>query len=356
MSDYDVKNRMTMNQLARELNISRTTLYNIMHQKGSFSIETQERVYQALKDYNFTVNRNARNLAKNQKYKIAFVGFYSTRFEYFFNEIEAGVKRAAEDFADDGLQVIRAYSDREEPQKQLEDLKKLEEEGIENFVIFCYHYQVIYPYIQEMLKRGKNVILFSRRIPELNPICSVGCNDYLSGELMAELMEKMSPEGSRVQLLISEHNHQDTLVVGERLAGFNQAIKKLKKKLTILDYAWTSPIPIEEEQEIRQILECRKPDVIIDFVCNLACVSEYLKEKNQENIILLGYDVYPDIVPYIKDSTIDAVIYQDLPAQSYKAIQLMFEQMCYGKKLEDENYYLPLNVVFASNCEYFDKI
>lgn len=356
MNDYDVKNRMTMNQLARKLNISRTTLYNIMHQKGSFSVETQERVYQALEDYNFTVNRNARNLAKNQKYKIAFVGFYSTRFVYFFDEIKAGIERAEAEFADDGLQVIQAYSDRENPQKQIEDLKKLEEEGIENFVIFCYHYKFIYPHIREMQERGRNIILFSRRIPNLHPICSVGCNDYLSGKLMAELMGKLAKEGSRVQLLISEHNHQDTLVVGERLAGFNQALKKIKKKFLILDNAWTSPIPSDEEREIRQVLDERKPDVIIDFVCNLECVSKYLKETNQENTILLGYDVYPDIVPYIKDSTIDAVIYQDLPAQSYKAIQLLFELACYGKKPEDKNYYLPLNVVFAMNCEYFEKL
>ena len=44
----NMKNRMTMNQLAKELKLSRTTLYNIMHQKGSFSEETRERVFRAL--------------------------------------------------------------------------------------------------------------------------------------------------------------------------------------------------------------------------------------------------------------------------------------------------------------------
>lgn len=81
------KNRMTMNQLAKELKISRMTLYNIMHQKGSYSEETEERVQQALEEYNFRVNNNARNLAKNQEYKIAFVGFYSTRFGYFLMKL-----------------------------------------------------------------------------------------------------------------------------------------------------------------------------------------------------------------------------------------------------------------------------
>lgn len=356
MSDHSGKNRMTMNELARELHLSRTTLYNIMHQKGSFSEETKQRVFQALEEYNFRTNKNARNLAKNQEYKIAFVGFYSTRFGYFFDEIEAGLARAVEDFEDDGLQIIRDYSDREEPAKQIEGLKRLEREGIENFIIFCYHYEYIYPYIKSMLERGKNVVLFSRRIPDLDAICSVGCNDYLSGRLMVELMEKLSPAGSRVQLLISEHNHQDSLVVGERLTGFQEALKGIGKKFEILENAWTSPVPKDEKKEIRKVLSERKPDVIIDFVCNLGCVAEYLKEAGKEDTILLGYDVYPEIVPYIKDSTIDAVIYQDLPAQIYKAVELLFDYVCYGIRPEKENYYLPLNVVFATNCEYFENL
>ncbi len=354
MSSTNLKKRMTMNQLAQELNISRTTLYNIMHGKGAFSAETKERVFQALEERNFRMNKNARNLAKNQEYKIAFVGFYSTRFGYFFDEIEAGIDRAVQDFEDDGLQIVRAYSDREKPEKQIEDLKRLEEIGIENFIIFSYHYENIYPYIKDMLTRGKKVILFSRRIPNIKATCTVGCNDYLSGKLMGELLEKLSPAQSRVQLLISEHNHQDKLVVGERLEGFKEALKSVKKELEILDYAWISPVPEDERNEIRTILKERKPDVIVDFVCNLGCVAEYLKESGNEKTIVLGYDVYPEIVPYIKDSTIDAVIYQDLASQSYKAIELMFDYMCYGVRPKRENYYLSLNVVFATNCEYFE--
>lgn len=347
--------RMTMNQLAKELNVSRTTLYNIMHQKGSFSVQTQERVFRAMEKYNFKTNNNARNLAKNREYKIAFVGFYSTRFEYFFNEIELGIEHAVSEYQDDGLQIIRRYSDREIPEKQIQDLKELEEAGVDNFIIFCYHYEYVYPQIQDMIDRGKHVILFSRRIPDVTPMCSVGCNDYLSGQLMMELLYKLAPENSRVQLLISEHNHQDKLVVGERLAGFYDAMNGSKKKFRMLENAWTSPVPEDEKAHIREVLDREKPDVVIDFVCNLAFVAEYLKESGRADTILLGYDVYPEVVPYIKDYTIDATIYQDLASQSFRAVQLLFEFVCYGKRMRQDNYYLPLDVVFASNCEYFES-
>lgn len=348
------KNRMTMNQLAKELKISRMTLYNIMHQKGSYSEETEERVQQALEEYNFRVNNNARNLAKNQEYKIAFVGFYSTRFGYFFDKIDSGIEDAIAEYEDDGLKIIKKYSDREDPMQQVRDLQELSEAGIKNYIIFCYHYEYIEEQIQNMIQEGKNVILFSRRVPGIEAMCSVGCNDFLSGKLMAELLEKMAPEGSSVQLLISEHNHQDKLVVGERLAGFYQAMKNSKKEFCLLENAWTSPIPEEEKEQICKVIEREKPDVILDFVCNLECVAEYLKKTGREDTILIGYDVYPEIVSHIKDSTIDAVIYQNLASQSYKAIQLLFDYVCYGKKPKRENYYLPLNVVFANNCEYFE--
>ena len=349
----NMKNRMTMNQLAKELKLSRTTLYNIMHQKGSFSEETRERVFRALEEYNFRANNNARNLAKHKEYKIAFVGFYSMRFEYFFKEIDEGIEKAVADYEDDGLQMIKKYSDREDPRQQINDLKELEEQGIENFIIFCYHYEYVYPQIKDMIERGRNIILFSRRIPNVRPMCSVGCNDYLSGKLMMELLSKVAPAGSKVQLLISEHNHQDKLVVGERLAGFYDMAAKSKKRFRMLENAWTSPVPEEEKREICAIVKERQPDVIVDFVCNLACVAAYLEENKEQDRILLGYDIYPEIVPYIKSSTIDAVIYQDLSQQSYRAVQLMVEYVCYGSRPRPNDDYLPLNVVFASNCEYF---
>lgn len=353
--DDNGKKKMTLNDLAAELHVSRTTLYNIMHQKGSFSEETKERVYKALEAYDFRLNNHARNLAKRKEYKIAFIGFYSTRFGYFFDEIQAGIKKAVEEYEDDGLQIFTAYSDREEPEKQIEDLQRLEEAGIENFIIFSYHYEEIYLHIEKLIKKGRNVILFSRRIPGICPMCSVGCNDYLSGQLMAELLLKCAGKKSRVQLLVSEHNHRDKLVVGERLKGFWDAIKHNPKQFQFLNPAWTSPVPEDEKSEIRKVLSEQKPDVILDFVCNLQVAAEYLKEHGKGETLLLGYDVYPEIVPYIKDSTIDAVIYQDLPEQSYKAIELMFDYICYGKHPKQEDYYLPLNVVFASNCEYFEK-
>lgn len=350
------KKRMTLNELAQELCVSRTTLYNIMHEKGAYSEETKERVYKALEAYNFRMNKHARNLAKNQEYKIAFVGFYSTRFGYFFDEIQAGIERAMDAYEDDGLQITTVYSDRENPEQQVKDLIELEERGIENFIIFCYHYESIYSQIEHLIQTGKNVILFSRRIPGLHPMCSVGCNDYLSGRLMAELLDKFARAGNRVQLLISEHNHRDKLVVGERLKGFYDALENSRNAFELLEPAWTSPVPEEEKSEIRNVLSQRKPDVILDFVCNLQEVAEYLKESGKKNTVLLGYDVYPEVIPYIKDSTIEAVIYQDLPAQSSKAVELMFQYICYGRKIEQENYYLPLNVVFASNCEYFENL
>lgn len=350
------KGRMTLNQLSAKLQISRTTLYNIMHEKGSYSEETKERVYEALEMYHFRMNNHARNLAKNQKYEIAFIGFYSKRFGYFFDEIQAGIERAIEAYEDDGLQITTRYSDREEPEQQVQDLIELENRGVSNFIVFCYHYEKVKEQIEHLIQTGKNVILFSRRIPSLHPMCSVGCDDYLSGRLMAELLRKFARAGNRVQLLISEHNHRDKLVVGERLKGFYDALEREGNPFDLLEPAWTPPVPEAEKSEIRNVIFQRRPDVILDFVCNLQETAGYLNEIGKGNTVLLGYDVYPEVVPYIKDSTIDAVIYQDLPSQSFKAVELMFEYICYGKRLEKEKYCLPLNVVFASNCEYFENL
>lgn len=64
-------------------------------------------------------------------------------------------------------------------------------------------------------------------------------------------------------------------------------------------------------------------------------------------------DLFPAIVPYLKDRTINAVIFQDLQAQSYLACSLLFEYMCYGKPISQKKYYSKLEIVMSGNLEYF---
>ncbi len=55
----------------------------------------------------------------------------------------------------------------------------------------------------------------------------------------------------------------------------------------------------------------------------------------------------------MEDSSIDAVIYQDLSWQAYFAVKVLFEEMCYGRRLEERKRYSKLEVIMRENLHYF---
>ena len=82
--------RMTLEEIAKQIGISRTTIYKVMGNKGNVSEETRRIVEDALERYHYVQNRNARNLAMNRHYTIAYVGFQSKSANYFPVRSEGG--------------------------------------------------------------------------------------------------------------------------------------------------------------------------------------------------------------------------------------------------------------------------
>ena len=67
--------RLTLEDISKEIHISRTTIYKVINNKGTVSEKTRETVLAALEKYDYVPNNNARNLALNKKYNIALINF-----------------------------------------------------------------------------------------------------------------------------------------------------------------------------------------------------------------------------------------------------------------------------------------
>ena len=83
--------RLTLEDISKEIHISRTTIYKVINNKGTVSEKTRETVLAALEKYDYVPNNNARNLALNKKYNIALINFESPDASYFATSIDCGI-------------------------------------------------------------------------------------------------------------------------------------------------------------------------------------------------------------------------------------------------------------------------
>lgn len=343
--------RMTLEEIAKEIGISRTTIYKVIKNKGHVSEETSRIVNEALKKYNYVQNRNARNLAMNRHYTIGYVGFKSKSANYFSTEIGKGLKRAVKEFGDDGLSVLVSEYDAEKPRGQLAAVKEMLSQGIDSFVLAYSDKEIIEQILKLLGKAGAGVVLLSRDYQEDKNSYYVGVDYYKSGRLAAELLGKML-SGGKILIPVTEEYETNPDIVA-RLDGFLDKIKEYPYiKLLPVSYGLT-----EENKIYREIDNCIKnePELtgIFDLTYRLDVIAKLLGDKNRKDIKLVGFDLFEEIRSYVEDSSIDAVVYQDLSMQAYQAVKILFNEMCYGKSMEQRKLYSKLEIIMNENIHYF---
>lgn len=347
--------RLTLEDISREIHISRTTIYKVINQKGTVNEQTRNAVLEALKKYHYVPNNNARNLALNRQYEIGFIGFESPDASYFAPTIELGIHQAITDYGDHGLTVQSFVSPVNNPLQQEQNIQKAYDNGIRHFVISAIDTEHLKPLIRQLKENGCTVILLSKEISDVPYDTFIGIDDYKSGQLSAEVLGHMMPAGSSLQILVAKKSLSNLSSTQRKLEGFLAQMK--------LQFPHIHILPIQKHLSntgmIREVmlktLEIPNMTGIYDLTYKLDILSDVLRRENRRDVALVGMDFFPEIQDALADHTIDAIIFQDLQAQAYLACRLLFEQMCYGKAIERTHYYSKLEIVMSSNMDYFQN-
>lgn len=345
--------RLTLEDIAKEINISRTTIYKVINHKGNVSESTRNTVMEALKKYNYVPNNNARNLALNRHYAMAYIGFDSRDAAYFAPTIEEGIRQAVRDYGDHGLTVENYLSSAEHPGQQEKDIRQAYDSGIRHFIIACADADQLKPVLIWLKNSGCTVILLSKYVGPEYCDSFIGIDDCQSGRLAAEILGHMVPPDGSLQILIAGESHSNMISTRKKLDGFLACMKELHPTVHILPLLEDMESSARIRETLSHVLSSRRPDGIYDLTYRLDVISQTLQQMDMQKTALTGMDLFPEIVPFIRDHTIDAIVFQNLKAQAYLACRLLFEQMCYGNMIPRRIYHSKLEIVMSGNLDYF---
>ena len=344
--------RLTLEDISKEIHISRTTIYKVINNKGTVSEKTRETVLAALEKYDYVPNNNARNLALNKKYNIALINFESPDASYFATSIDCGIRQAIRDYGDHGL-TIQSYTARlNHPDQQVQDIHQAYKDGIRHFIISAADRDLIASEVDWLHEKGCTIILLSKDLPDSPYDAFIGIDEYKGGLLAGEMMGKLLPNGGKLQILVARESASNIATIKPRLRGFLDKIA-LYPKIELLPVIRDLSGNQESESALLKALKVPNLSGIFDLTYHLDLVSKILQREQMKHIKLTGMDLFTSIEPYIKDNTIDAIIFQNLEAQTYLACKLLFEQFCYGKEIKKDKYYSKLEIIMQENLEYF---
>jgi len=332
MSDFNMNSfHVTINDVAKEAQVSRATVYRVINNKGYVSEKAREAVLTAIEKLHFKPNKIAQTLASNKKYVIGVI--FPTVEKDFWDEVEAGIDSAAREYETSGISVIKFPIKLFDVDEQREALEKAFNAGIDGLALATAHASKLNDCIKKFIDKNIPVVTFNSDAPKSGRVCFVGQDLVKSGALAADLMALHLGNKGDVAIFRAL---RELLAIQQRVLGFTERIEVDYPGINIIG-CYDFDESEEKAYSLTKEVIMQNPDLKGIFVTNayINVVGRSLKDMNLDReICLVGYDLTQETKSYIKEGIINAVINQEPFVQGFKPIQILHD-IIIDKKMPD---------------------
>lgn len=155
-----------------------------------------------------------------------------------------------------------------------------------------------------------------------------------------------------VAVFTSDGHEQQSFSYNKRDKGFRAMIKETYPKMHVLKSIRTDEDAMMIAEETRNLLEKEKYLKGIFITCGgVREVGKVLKEQGKEDIKVICYEDYPDILQLLKEEVVDATITSQLKVQGKQSIEYLLDYLVYDKKPPKKHLYTNIRILLKE-CIY----
>jgi LacI family transcriptional regulator len=344
---------ITLDEIAKLANVSRGTIDRVIHNRGRVSEQTQRRVREIIKKFDYKPNILARGLSRTKTCNIAVIIPQFAQDGKYWELPTKGINKAQEELKVYKVRITFFLYDKfsEASFEQACQSFFSSEVDFDAILLAPVLYRATEKFIQKIPNTLPYVFIDSY-IPCSKCLSYVGEDSFQSGLLAAKLMNILLKD-STGSIAIFEVIPEDYHIM-DRVKGFHAFFENCPN-LLLKNYQ----VNREEDalvffKKTGDILR-EKPDTIGIFVPN-ACtfqVANYLRlYPPKEKISLIGYDLVEESKPHINNGVIDFVISQRSELQGYESIYSLFKHVVLRSEIP-EKIIVPLDIVTKENIDCY---
>ncbi len=194
-------------------------------------------------------------------------------------------------------------------------------------------------------------MLFDTNLSDFKEVSFIGQNAFDSGFLAGELLSHALPTEGSILIANIVQEHDNHLQFSKREEGFRTFFQQNQPQVPLLKFESRQGMIPEMEDLLLSTLN-QAPNIRAIFGTNgIQHIAQILEKHEKGNYRLLGYDIIPETIHYLKKEFIHFLISQQPKTQVYEGIKLLYQHILLKKNLE-RNYYLPIDIVLKSNLKY----
>ncbi len=347
--EKNISKRVTIYDIAKELNISTATVNRALTGKGRVSDRTKARVFEAADRMGFKPNFLARSLAR-RAVRIAVLAF--TSFPEFHNQFVQGARDTYDALCDHNITVDFFRYDEgsfnsPEAETYLErTLRRIATEGYDGALI-CARAAAGFELLRQ---RGIAVATAVNDVdPTLRRFC-VRYNGRVAGRLAVELLYRMGNREKSVA--IATGGIEQRSIHAEITSGFMEEMNIHPLRLASI-FCHNDDEPLAYTETLRVLDEY--PDlgsIYVNSFNSRSILRAVCKRGRAGKLCIVTSDVYGELRPYIREGVVSATIFQDQYEQGRMGLRLLYQSIAEDLVVKDTVLISP-QVVLSSNMDLY---
>jgi LacI family transcriptional regulator len=339
-------------EIARRANVSIGTVDRVIHNRVGVSKKTKDKINAIIEELDYQPNIFARRLASKKVLKfIVLIPRSSEETDYWDGPLE-GIRQAETEIKPYGIEVDLYLYDLNKKQSFAQQVNSLLLQEFDGVVIAPVFTEEAIGFLKTLKERQIPYVFINSDIPEYPGLSYFGPNLFQSGYLAAHLMKYLVSKSEPVLVVnisreIDNHHH-----LLRKEEGFRAYFEKhnLGNAIYKLDIGETDYLSIKRAM----LTFLKDQDVKAIFVTNsrVSYIARFLKEKEDNETLLVGFDYTKENLVYLQDETIDFLICQKPREQGYKAIIALYQNLVHTAPVEQINF-MPIDIITKENADAY---
>ena len=344
--------KASVHDIARLARVSIGTVDRALHGRKEINRRTRQRVLRIARQVGYKPNLAARLLAVGRA-PLSIGVCIPREIHFFYDLVRQGILEEARRFESLGVSIL-SRPVRRLGAGEVERVRELLESGIRALILAPGDPWGLAPLIEQAEQRRIRVLCVSSDAPQSARSTVICVEPELNGRCAAELLAKFVPADSRVAVVTGMLQVEDHR---RKTNGFCEGLAHFCKGGKVIEVIENHEDEREAREKCAALLE-RFPSLDGLYVSTVNClpVCEALDAAGLSGRVkLITTDLFPKMVPYFKNGTISASMYQRPHMQGQTAVRVAVDHIVNRVPIRP-SYYLNPQIVLQSNISLFREI
>ncbi len=347
------KPKATINDVAQQAGVSKGTVDRVLHNRGEVSPKSREKVERAIEELGFKPNIYASILASKKVRRIVCLIPEFNPGE-FWELTDEGIRAGEEDAANYGVSIVKISYDQYDAQSFQEACAKTIAEDPVGVVIAPIDGIETLKFVRELASKGISYAYIDSKIEDDDGyLAYFGMPMYRSGYLCADILASVSNLDSINVIRIDRDLRGLSDPTLMRRSGFLDYVHE-RHPDSIVNHVFLNPKDKDARYETLDRMFERTPSRnLVMFNSRVHLVSDYLRERNIRDCVVIGYDVLEKNLAALREGYVQILIAQHTDRQIRSAINAIVEEAILLRPLPRRDNFMSMDILTRFNCDYY---